>query len=336
MKPVAFTGPLFNRRRFLRLAALTAAAGLSGCSRGGSVPTLRAALEILPSVWRRGLPAPWRFAALKGSTPLQAPWPLPTDLLALSDGWLSEVSPERLQTLAAEPLVSRLGSLGQRFLSEAPSIWRNLLLPVAFSPWVMVIRRDGSNGPGSDAGWNALLDPALRGKLLLPSSPRLLVSLAERMEDPDALRRLRAAALSFDDRFGMNWLLQGDARVAVLPLQRCMAALQRDPRLTALLPQQGAPLHWTLLARPSETAEPLPQDWVLEAWRQPLLSRLLAQGWIPPLPRDELTAAEGRIPRRLRTLVLPQQQVWQRSWMLPPADSGEVQRLQQLWEASAP
>ena len=211
-----------------------------------------------------------------------------------------------------------------------------MLLPVAFSPWVMVIRRDGTNAPAPDAGWNALLDPAVQGKLLLPSSPRLLISLAERMQDGDALRRLRAAALSFDDRFGMNWLLQGDARVAVLPLQRCMAALQRDPRLTAVLPAQGAPLHWTLLVRPSQTAEPIPQDWVLKAWNQPLLSRLLAQGWIPPLPRDELVGAEGRIPLRLRPLVLPQESVWAQSWMLLPPDAAEAQRLQQLWGASAP
>jgi hypothetical protein len=150
------------------------------------------------------------------------------------------------------------------------------------------------------------------------------------------LRRLRAAALSFDDRFGLNWLLQGDARVAVLPLQRCMAALQRDPRLSAVLPDQGAPLHWTLLIRPAQTAEPIPQEWVLDAWKPPLLSRLLAKGWIAPLPRDELIAAEGRIPARLRPLVLAPESVWQRSWMLLPPDAAESSRLQELWDASAP
>ena len=336
MMPVAVPAPLLNRRRFLQFAAVTAAAGLSGCGRGGSVPTLRATPDCLPSLWRRDLPAPWRFDALSGATPLESSWPLPTDLLALTDGWLSVISPERLQAIAADALQLRMGPSGQRFLSEAPLAWRTLLLPVAFSPWVMVIRRDGTNAPAPDAGWNALLDPAAQGKLLLPSSPRLLISLAERMQDGDALRRLRAAALSFDDRFGMNWLLQGDARVAVMPLQRCMTALQRDPRLTAVLPQQGAPLHWTLLVRPSQTVEPIPQDWVLKAWNQPLLSRLLAQGWIPPLPRDELVGAEARIPLRLRSLVLPQESVWAQSWMLLPPDAAEAQRLQQLWEASAP
>ena len=336
MKPVVDPAPLLNRRRFLQFAAVTAAAGFSGCSRGESVPTLRASAETLPSIWRRDLPGPWRFDALSGATALESPWPSPTDLLALTDGWLSVISPERLQAIAADALQSRIGPLGQRFLNEAPLVWKSLLLPVAFSPWVMVIRRDGTTSPALEAGWDALLDPQLKGKLLLPSSPRLLISLAERMGDGDALRRLRASALSFDDRFGMNWLLQGDARVAVLPLQRCMAALQRDPRLTAVLPEQGAPLHWTLLVRPSQTAEPIPQDWVLKAWKQPLLSRLLAQGWIPPLPRGELVGAQGRIPLRLRPLVLPQPSVWAQSWMLLPPDAAEQQRLQQLWEASAP
>ena len=300
------------------------------------MPTLRASPETLPSIWRRDLPGPWRFDALSGTTSLESPWPSPTDLLALADGWLPEISPERLQAIAADALQLRIGSLGQRFLNEVPLVWQSLLLPVAFSPWVMVIRRDGTTSPALEAGWDALLDPSVEGKLLLPSSPRLLISLAERMGDGDALRRLRAAALSFDDRFGMNWLLQGDARVAVMPLQRCMTALQRDPRLTAVLPQQGAPLHWTLLVRPSQTVEPIPQDWVLKAWNQPLLSRLLAQGWIPPLPRDELVGAEARIPLRLRSLVLPQESVWAQSWMLLPPDAAEAQRLQQLWEASAP
>ena len=336
MRPVVLPAPLLNRRRFLQFAAVTAAAGLSGCSRGGSVPTLRASPETLPSIWRRDLPGPWRFDALSGTTSLESPWPSPTDLLALADGWLPEISPERLQAIAADALQLRIGSLGQRFLNEVPLVWQSLLLPVAFSPWVMVIRRDGTTSPALEAGWDALLDPSVEGKLLLPSSPRLLISLAERMGDGDALRRLRAAALSFDDRFGMNWLLQGDARVAVMPLQRCMTALQRDPRLTAVLPQQGAPLHWTLLVRPSQTVEPIPQDWVLKAWNQPLLSRLLAQGWIPPLPRDELVGAEARIPLRLRSLVLPQESVWAQSWMLLPPDAAEAQRLQQLWEASAP
>lgn len=325
-----------NRRRFLQLAALTAAAGLSSCSRGTAVPTLRAAADTLPALWRRRLPSPWTFAPFSNAAAVRDAWPPSTDLLALTDGWLSGLAPSQLQAIAAAPLVNRLGPLGMRFLADTPETWSGLLLPVGFSPWVMLIRREGGTAPDPNAGWNLLLDPAFEGKLLLPSSPRLLASLADRIDGPDPLRRLRAAALSFDDRFALNWLLQGDARLAVVPLQRCMRALQQDPRLMVVLPQQGAPLHWTLLLRPKDTSEPLPQAWVEEAWTSPLLTRMLSQGWIPPLPSATLAAAASRVPSRLMPALLPAATVWESCWTLFPLEPSQALSLQDRWDASAP
>lgn len=184
--------------------------------------------------------------------------------------------------------------------------------------------------------WDVLLDPALRTKVVLPASPRLVISLAAQMQASDALRRLRAAAISFDDRHALNWLLQGDAEVAVLPVERCMAALLRDPRLTAVLPPQGAPLHWTVMLRPSPTKEPLPQAWVNQSWEEPLLSRLLSAGWVPPIDRTRLSTALSRVPNRLRDLVLPPEELWQRCWSLAPLDPSMQETLKKRWEASAP
>ena len=336
MKAAPFSLPPLRRRTLLQIGALGVAAGLTGCAQAGIKPTLRAPEDILPALWRRQLPAPWKFEPLSGPSPFQTPWPKPTDLLALTDGWLSSFTPDQLQTVAAPALEAELGSLGRRFLREAPSDWRSKLLPVGFSPYVLLFRREGLALPAVDAGWMTLLDPAFKGKVLLPDSPRLLMSLADHLDDPEGLRRLRQAAISFDDRYGLNWLLQGDARVAVLPLQRCMQALKRDPRLTAVLPEAGSPLHWTLLARPALTAEPLPQAWVSQAWTSPLRARLLAQGWIPPLPREVLLEAGSRIPADLRSVVIPSQEVWSRSWSLYPLDADEVLRLQTRWRASAP
>ena len=84
-----------------------------------------------------------------------------------------------------------------------------------------------------------------------------MIDLAHRLPGAEAsLPALRRQVLTLDDRQGANWLLKGDARVVVLPLQRCLPLLRRDPRLMAVLPAQGAPLHWTLLARPEATREP--------------------------------------------------------------------------------
>ena len=47
---------------------------------------------------------------------------------------------------------------------------------------------------------------------------------------------------------------------------------------------------------------PLPLDWLGEALREPLLSRLLAAGWVPPLERTRLEPLVRRQPAAIRSL----------------------------------
>ena len=181
-----------------------------------------------------------------------------------------------------------------------------------------------------------LLDPQLKGKFVFPSSPRVVIDLADRLEQPDALRRLRRQALTFDDRQAVNWLLKGVAKVVVLPLQRCLSLLRRDPRMEVILPNQGAPLHWTVLIRPKDTKEPLPQQWVELAWREPMRRRLLQEGWRAPLAMAVLEADRSQLPEPWRSLVLPPDDLWNKCWSLPPLSPEQRISLAERWRASAP
>lgn len=325
-----------RRRQLLQTGFIAGLSWLAGCARRDDSPILRAPEKSLPALWQQKLSTPWRFAELAEINPSETSWLNSTDLLAIGDGWLSNLNPSSFQAIDAEPLQKRLGSEALRFLSEFPNAWKDKILPVGVSPWVMLFRGKPSLETQEMNSWDVLLSPALKGKVLLPASPRLVMSLTAKMQAPDALRLLKRAAISFDDRHALNWLLQGDAQVAVLPLERCMGALLRDPRLTAVLPAQGAPLHWTVLLRPSSTKEPLPQNWVTQAWEQPLLSRLLSAGWVPPLGIEILSVAMSRVPIPLRSLVLPPEKIWQRCWNLAPLDPAEAETLKRSWNTSTP
>ena len=74
-----------------------------------------------------------------------------------------------------------------------------------------------------------------------------------------------------------------------------MATLRSDPRVHAVLPEQGAPLDWTLLMRPAQTREPLPQSWVEEAWKAPLESSCRRLG-VSKISSGELLEAPWRLP----------------------------------------
>ncbi len=327
----------FRRRQLLQSGLIAGISWLTtGCARTNHSPIVRATSKTLPTLWQQKISTPWRFEELKAINIDQPRWLNSTDLLALGDGWLSTLNAASFQAIDAAPLQGQLGPVAIRFLAELTNPWKGKILPVGMSPWVMLFRGGPSLKNQAMQSWDVLLDPALRTKVVLPASPRLVISLAAQMQASDALRRLRAAAISFDDRHALNWLLQGDAEVAVLPVERCMAALLRDPRLTAVLPPQGAPLHWTVMLRPSPTKEPLPQAWVNQSWEEPLLSRLLSAGWVPPIDRPRLSTALSRVPNRLRDLVLPPEELWQRCWSLAPLDPSMQETLKKRWEASAP
>ena len=329
-----------SRRRLLQQSAGAAGlALLAGCRSGGAPPTLLAAADTLPGRWAKALPSPWQ---LQPWTPEAAVTLAEmaerdsVDLVAVTDGWLSRFPVDQLQPVQAAPLQSQLDQTAAQFLAMQGNSRAAQLLPVGVSPWVMVFRRGDSWRSASLEGWDVLLDPALTGHVVLPLSPRLVIELADRMTAPNALERLRRQVLTYDDRQGINWLLKDKARVLVTPLQRCMTLLRRDPRLSAVLPDSGAPLHWTLLIRPANTREPLPQAWVEQAWMPPMQTRLVASGWRPPLKTLDTGSLRAQLPSRWRDLLLPPAAVWSRCWSLPPLPAQQQASLSRRWRDSTP
>ena len=326
-----------RRRQLLRFIGTAGLLGLSGCGRDLRSPLLFAQSGVLPKRLVAELPRPWEFRTATSADQWQgAEWSR-FDLLALTDGWLETLEVVPLQSIAVDPLTAQLGLKAQQFLSGLGPL-RSKLLPTGVSPWVMLLRRRATPKAAAERGWSLLLDSSLRGRVVLPDSPRLVMELSARLSGEKAapLKDLRRQALTFDDRQGINWLLKGQADVVVLPLQRCLPLLRRDPRLSVVLPEQGAPLHWTVLVRPESTREPLPQDWILKAWQDPLRRRLLETGWRAPLAEAAFSADRGALPERWRSLVLPPEKVWSRCWSLKPLTPAMRADLLSRWQASAP
>lgn len=328
-----------GRRRLLQLTAGAGLAMLAGCRTNENTPRLLAASETLPRSWRRTLPSPWTLMPLKDGKQeifADAAALRSVDLIALTDGWLSACPEDDLQPVQADPLRRQLDATARQFLDLFSPSRAEQLLPVGVSPWVMLFRGGQAWQGAAERGWDLLLDPALAGRIVLPASPRFVIALADRMAAGDALERLRRQVLTFDDRQGINWLLKDRARLVVTPLQRCMGLLKRDPRLSAVLPEAGAPLHWTLLVRPRDTREPLPQEWVDLAWGQPLRTRLLASGWRPPLQSLDRDRVNEGLPRRWMDLLIPSPERWARCWSLPPLSKAQQDQSIQRWRRSAP
>jgi hypothetical protein len=350
------------RRRALQLLAMGAALGgssaLGGCRSAEASGVLLSARGELPAAWLKTLPAPWRFRPFDTPAALLAAAEGPgrgTEalLLSLGDGWAGQLDAEQLHPFEAPALLGRLAPWAQApsrlFRPEgAPA----LAYPWAFGTWLLLLRNRPDLRRRQAEGWSLLLDPSLRRRLVLPSSPRLVIALACRQLGlatdaaalvdprlPAQLRRLVGQAVALDERDGLNLLLAGDAEAAVLPSHRVIPLLLRDPRLEAVLPAGGSPLWWQLLLRPLSSSPlaadpPLPLEWLRDGLELPMLDRLLAGGWVPPLPAEALAPALARWPERLRPLLLPPAAVLARCTSLDPWDAATRQGWQQLWDGA--
>jgi putative spermidine/putrescine transport system substrate-binding protein len=337
-----------RRRALLRLglgagAVLALPAGLAGC-RGGERLELLLTEGELPAGWLRRLPQGWRARSfgepaavlthLRSRAPAEQAAAAAPSLVALGDGWATSTPAAAWQPLQAPALLNRLApwarAASRLFAGEGEPA---LAFPWAFSPWVLALRSRPDLAARRAEGWNLLLDPSLRGQLVLPSSPRLCMELMGR--NFDRIAALRRQALAHDDRHGLNLLLSGAATAAVLPLRRLLPLLRRDPRLSVVLPDRGAPLSWQLLLRPARSEAPLPLDWIGAALEPPLLEQLLLAGWVPPLPRPALAPLLARMPAAQASLLLPAEPVLQRCWNLAPLSVPERLAHQTVWDAAA-
>jgi hypothetical protein len=319
-----------SRRAVLGLAAMTGVGLLAGCQRRPS--ELLASRGDMASAWAAELPRAWSFKQLDDPQQVLAQRHK-AELLQLSDGWAGSLDPAAQAPIANAALLARLDPAAQPvsrlFLNGGPArAW-----PWSVSPWVLVLRNRPDLMRHAAEGWNLLLDPSLAGKLVLPSSPRVILALIG--EDAGRLAQLRRAAMAYDEPNGLNLLLTAKAEAVVVPRQRVVPLLRRDPRLQVLL-SGGAPLSWNLLLRGGKPTPEPPLEWLAALLEPPLLPKLLRTGWVPPLPIAALERAATGLPDPLARLLAPPQEVWSRCFSLPPLTEEERRRLQRLWDASAP
>ena len=328
-----------TRRAFVRTSLLITALGLSGCLNRSKKFVIRSTEESLPDQWLQKLPPSWRFDNLK-IKPKRYPYSLPfedqTDLFAIEDGWIADLQVNELLPLELDDLLPDLSHQARFFLRSLSPGLRDKLFPIAVTPWVMLFRNGEPWFDKAKMSWEVLLEPNLQGQVVLPNSSRVVISLSDRMGTSDELKRLRQQAISFDDRYALNWIASGKARVAVLPLQRCIPSLVRDHRLNVISPVEGSPLNWTLLARPLSSQASLPNEWFERTWQLPSLSKLLSQGMIPPIDYFELTKGVSSLPNQFKSFLLPSKKTWDNCWSLPPLDLVEKEDLENRWINSIP
>tara|TARA_B100000965_G_scaffold213806_1_gene178682 strand:+ start:1454 stop:2455 length:1002 start_codon:yes stop_codon:yes gene_type:complete len=328
----------FGRRDFIKYGLISSFLILSGCAISKKKLVLRGVANSFPSEFINSLSKAWEFLPIKDIESKKSPYNSAlqdkTDLLVLNDGWISNLPLGSLKEINATNVKDKFSIQANSFIEGLGEDYKKRILPLAVSPWVILFRNEDSLALKNKNSWEVVFSDKLSNQIVFPNSPYLLISIAKKIGFINDFSRIKNQAKLFDDRNALNWVVSGRAKAAVLPLSSCVDSLIADPRLSVLLPQEGSPLNWTVLASPAISPEPCPFDWFDLLWGPTYSRRVIRKGFFPPTSFSNLMRHNIKIPQRYQSTFLPKESVWNECWSLPVLSFEDKKDLASLWNES--
>ena len=327
-----------GRRDFIKYGLISSFFILSGCSTSQEKLALRGFPDVFPSEFLNTLSTAWEFLPIKDidlenftySSTIQEK----TDLLALNDGWISNLSFNSLKEIKATYIRDDFSKQARSFLDGLGEDYKYKIFPLAVSPWVILFKNEDSLALKNKQSWEVIFSSALTNQIVFPNSPYLLISIAQKIGFINDFSKIKTQAKSFDDQNALNWVVSGRANAAVLPLSSCVESLIKDPRLSVLLPDEGSPLNWTVLASPKLSREPFPTDWFDLLWGPTYLRRVISKGFLPPTSLSDLRRKNINVSKRYQSIFIPEESVWNKCWSLPILSYEKKKELAMFWNNS--
>ncbi len=328
----------FDRREFIKYGLISSLFIMTGCSQSQKKLALRGVSNTFPSEFVNSLSIDWEFFPIKDielkEFSYNSTFKEKTDLLVLNDGWISELAINSFREIKAGNIRNNFSKQTNSFLEGLGENYKKKLLPLAVSPWVILFRNEDSLALKNKNSWEVIFSSSLVNQIVFPHSPYLLMSIAQKIDLVKDFSKIKRQAKSYDDRNALNWVVSGRANAAVLPLSSCVNALIEDPRLSVLLPQEGSPLNWTVLASPSLSPEPFPTDWFNSLWGATSLRRVISKGYLPPTSLFDLRKKNIFVSKRYQSIFIPEESVWNKCWSLPILSAEKKNDLALKWNNS--
>ena len=324
-----------GRRDFIKYCLISSLFLLSGCANSQQKLALRGVSDSFPIEFLKSLSKSWEFFPIKDNDLQKNPYNSilqeKTDLIVLNDGWISNLPFGSLQEIKATYIRDNFSKQTSFFMDGLGEDYKKRIFPLAVSPWVILFRNEDSLALKNKNSWEVIFSSALTNQIVFPNSPYLLISIAQQIGFDSDFSKIKSQAKSFDDRNALNWVVSGRANAAVLPLSSCVDSLIKDPRLSVLLPNEGSPLNWTVLASPVLSSEPFPTDWFNALWGSTYLRRLIRKGFLPPTVFSDVRRQNINIPQRYQSTFLPEESVWNKCWSLPLLSFEDKKNMALIW-----
>ena len=324
-----------TRRQFLNYGKLPLLFLLNSCTNSSKKISISLQSSFYPKSLKDTLPASWQqeninFSNLqfeKNKKKLSK-----ADFILINDGWINTInfgSFQKINNLFPDDL---LNNRSKDFLNTFEEYQSNKLFPIGVIPYAVIIKNNKDLIDDAIKSWDFLLAEKLKGKIIFPQSPRIIMSISKKISAKNSLSKLKAQAMLFDDQNAMNWLINSNRTVAIVPYFLVKRYLKIDSRLYAVFPNEGVPLIWYFLLKKSKINDQILIDWIKSFEKRATLDELANQGWYLPF-NNAYSQNKYNINNKNNTFG-PSKICWENSWSFSPINYKEQFNLEKLWNQS--
>ena len=325
---------ILTRREFIDFSILSATILLSSCSKSQERIILGLQKRFYPDSFKKCLQKSWikkniNFSNLYLNDNFDS-----SQLLIVNDGWINQINYDLFQNISSN-LKNKLDERALAILNNFPEKQRKKILPIGVMPYVVVIKNNKSLRITADQSWDFLLSESLKKKIILPDSPRVVMSIAKKMNTDNSLRKLLDQAFAFDDKNALNWLINSDINLAIMPYSLCFESFKIDSRLSFIFPNQGVPLIWNFILTKSLIYEKNINEWLSYLDNKMIIDKLRLEGFFIPFNFESYDNYYGQVNSFDRLNNLPSHECWENSWSFKNLSIKEKKELENIWTMSS-
>ena len=323
-----------TRREFLNSGKLSLLFLLNSCSK---VPNkVRIALQnsFYPESFKDTIPKDWKQEKINFEN-IQPQKNrniiLNSDFTLINDGWINSINIAEFEKINQYKLIKNLDKRSIDFLGSFNENQRSKLFPIGVVPYTVIIKNNKELINSARTSWDFLLSKKLTGKIIFPQSPRIILSIAKKINSTNSLKKLKSQAMLFDDKNMLNWLINSDACVAIVPYSLCSKYLKIDPRLSLVFPSEGVPLMWHFLISRSNLNNETLINWIKYLKNKPIVDKLVSQGWYLPFNSEYM---QTKYKSEMSSNLGPSKKCWDNSWSFSVLTSDQKINLKNSWNES--
>ena len=320
-----------TRKKFLDIAKLSVLFLLTSCNGLSRKISIGFYKNLLPIKFINLLPKNWKKENINFKEDHSNKNFRNKDLILINDGWLSRVDLKVFNDID-DPLINYLDERSKNYLRNWQLFEQKKLYPIGVIPYAVIIKNNERYKITNKSNWDFLLSKDINGKMILPNSPRILISIAERINNKNAMKAIFNKGNIYDDINAIDWLINTDAVLAILPLTICEKYLKIDPRLSIVFPNQGVPLMWNFLLINNNFNQALLLNWIDKLIDKNSINKLEKDGLYLPFNNEYIHSKYKYSSKSARLLNRPSEECWRNSWSFNSLKESEKVEFEKIWK----